>query len=48
MVDLIGDHNIFDLPTIAEEERWLCYQPPLAADAHQRFHSYLVNPQHQK
>ena len=29
-VDFIGDHNIFDLPTIAEEERWLCYQPPLA------------------
>ena len=47
-VDFIGDHNIFDLPTITEEERWLCYQPPLAGDAHQRFHSYLVNPKHQQ
>ena len=25
MVDSIGDHNTFELPTIAEEERWLCY-----------------------
>ena len=23
-IDFIIDHNIFDLPTIAKEERWLC------------------------
>ena len=46
MVDFIGDHNTFDLPTIAEEERWLCYQPPLTGDVHQKFRSYLVDPQH--
>ena len=32
MVDFIGDHNISDLLTITEEERWLCYQPPLVED----------------
>ena len=48
MVDFVGDHNTFDLPTITEEERWLCYQPPLTGDVHQRFHSYLVNPKHQQ
>ena len=47
-VDFIGNHNIFDLPTITEEEKLLCYQPPLAGNAHQRFHSYLVNPKHKK
>ena len=46
MVDFIGDHNTFDLPTIAEEERWLCYQPPLTGDVHQRFCSYLLDPKH--
>ena len=47
-VDFLGDQNIFDLPTIAEEERWLCYQPPLSGHAQQRFHSYLVNPKYQQ
>ena len=46
-VDFLGDHTIFDLPTIAEEERWLCFQPPLVGYPQQRFHSYLVKPKHQ-
>ena len=45
-VDFIGAPNIFDLPTIKEEGTWLCYQPPLTGDAHQRFCSYLLNPDH--
>ena len=44
MVDSIGNHDTFDLPTIAEEERWLCYQPPLIGGVHQRFGLYLIEP----
>ena len=46
MVDSIGDHDTFDLPTITEEERWLCYQPSLIGGVHQRFHLYLIEPKH--
>ena len=45
MVDSIGDHDTFDLPTIAEE-RWLCYEPPLIGGVHQRFCLYLIGPKH--
>ena len=46
-VDFLGDHTIFDLPTITEEERWLCFQLPLVDYPQQRFRSYLVKPKHQ-
>ena len=46
MVDSIEDHDTFDLPTITEEERWLCYEPPLTGGVHQRFRLYLIDPKH--
>ena len=46
MVDSIGDHDTYDLPTMAEEERWLCYQPPLLGGVHPRFCLYLIEPKH--
>ena len=46
MVDSIEDHDTFDLPTITEEERWLCYEPSLIGGVHQRFRLYLIDPKH--
>ena len=46
-VDYLGDDQIFELPPILEEQRWLCFQPPLVDYPRQKFHSYLVKPKHQ-
>ena len=46
MVDSIQDHDTFDLPTIIEEERWLCYEPPLTGCMHQKFRLYLIDAKH--
>ena len=29
MVNILEDNTIFELPPIPEEQRWLCFQPPL-------------------
>ena len=29
MADLLENNTIFELPPIPEEQRWLCFQPPL-------------------
>ena len=44
LVDVLGEDTIFELPSIPEEQRWLCFQPPLVGYPRQRFHSYLVKP----
>ena len=44
MVDLLEDNTIFELPPILEEQRWLCFQPPLVDYPQQRFCSYLAKP----
>ena len=46
MVDSIENHDTFDLPTIREEERWLCYEPPVTECVHQRFCLYLIDPKY--
>ena len=46
MVDSIEDHDMFDLPTITEEERWFCYESPLTRGEHQKFRIYLLHPKH--
>ena len=46
-VDFLGDNQIFEQPPISEEQRWLCFRPPLVYYPLQRFHSYLVKPKHQ-
>ena len=44
MVDILEDNTIFDLSPILEEQRWLCFQPPLVDYPQQRFCSYLAKP----
>ena len=44
MVDVLEDNTIFELPPIPEEQRWLCFQPPLVDYPQQRFYSYLAKP----
>ena len=44
MVDILEDNTIFELPPILEEQRWLCFQPPLVDYPQQRFCSYLAKP----
>ena len=46
-VDVLGEDTIFELSPIPEEQRWLCFQPPLVDYPQRRFHSYLVKPKHQ-
>ena len=29
IVDVLGENTTFELPPIPEEQRWLCFQPPL-------------------
>ena len=44
MGDILENNTIFELPPIPEEQRWLCFQPPLVDYPQQRFYSYLVKP----
>ena len=44
MVDHLETNPIFVLPPIPEEQRWVCFQPPLADYPQQRFYSYLTKP----
>ena len=44
MSDVLEDNTVFDLPPIPEEQRWLCFQPPLVDYSQQRFSSYLLKP----
>ena len=44
MVDILEDNTIFELPPILEEQRWLCFQPPLVDYPQQRFFLYLAKP----
>ena len=44
MVDLLENNTIFELPPISEEQRWICFQPPLVEYPQQRFCSYLAIP----
>ena len=44
MSDVLEENRVFDLPPIPEEQRWLCFQPPLVDYSQQRFCSYLLKP----
>ena len=44
MSDVLEHNTVFDLPAIPEEQRWLCFQPPLVDYSQQRFCSYLLKP----
>ena len=44
MGDVLENNTVFELPPIPEEQRWLCFQPPLVDYPQQRFCSYLVKP----
>ena len=44
MGDVLENNTVFELPPIPEEQRWLCFQPPLVGHPQQRFCSYLVKP----
>ena len=44
MVDLLENNTIFELSPIPEEQRWICFQPPLVDYPQQRFCSYLAQP----
>ena len=44
MSDVLEDNTVFDLSHIPEEQRWLCFQPPLVDYSQQRFSSYLLKP----
>ena len=44
MVDHLETNQIFELPPIPEEQRWVCFQPPLVDYSQQRFCSYLTKP----
>ena len=44
MSDVLEDNTVFDLPPILEEQRWVCFQPPLVDYSQQKFCSYLLKP----
>ena len=44
MSDVLEDNTVFDLPPIPEEQRWICFQPPLVDYSQQKFSSYLLKP----
>ena len=44
MSDVLENNTVFELPPIPEEQRWVCFQPPLVDYPQQRFCSYLVKP----
>ena len=41
MVDLLENNTIFEMSPILEEQRWICFQPPLVDYPEQRFCSYF-------
>ena len=44
MGDVLENNTVFELPPIPEEQRRLCFQPPLVDYPQQKFFSYLVKP----
>ena len=44
VVDHLETIPVFDLPSIPEEWRWICFKPPLVDYPEQRFCSYLTQP----
>ena len=46
MVSSIKDNVIFNLPPIKEEEKWQCYESPLAKYVHPKFCLNLIDPRH--
>ena len=42
MSDVLEDNTVFDLPPILEEQRWVCFQPPLVDYSQQKFCFYLL------
>ena len=44
MSDVLQHNAVFDLAPIPEEQRWICFQPPLVDYSQQKFSSYLLKP----
>ena len=44
LVDHLETNPVFELPPIPEEQRWVCFKPPLVDYPKQRFCSYLTKP----
>ena len=44
VVEHIETIPVFELPPIPEEQRWVCFKPPLVDYPQQKFYSYLTKP----